>query len=191
MFLNKKVLNKLMKEAYKSGLIIANREDKWIYIAGRYWEVEMKRECIPKEILGDIISLVGNIPDPGERYLCTAEGNQLEIGKPMEITREAYTEGPLTITDTLQIGSCGTVQRFLQDDSTGAIYLVNQVYIDLSKGNIDEENGEYAPYDPFYCSTGLLWQTNMCRIAATFRHDMKNTKIINALKGVDITPDKA
>ena len=190
MFINEKVLNKLMKEAYKTGLVVAAREDGWLYIAGRYWEVEMKRRLIPKEILGNIISLIGELPDPGERYLATSEGNQLEIGKPMGITIEAYREGPLTITDTLQIGTCGTVQRFLQDPGTGAIYLVNQAYINLSKGTIDEEIGEYEPSDPFYCSTGLLWQTNICRMAATFRHDQKNTKIMNSLKGVDITPDK-
>lgn len=190
MFINEKVLNKLMKEAYKTGLVVAAREDGWIYIAGRYWEVEMSRRLIPKEILGNIISLIGELPDPGERYLATSEGNQLEIGKPMGITIEAYREGPLTITDTLQIGTCGTVQRFLQDPGTGAIYLVNQAYINLSKGTIDEEIGEYEPSDPFYCNTGLLWQTNICRMAATFRHDQKNTKIMNSLKGVDITPDK-
>ena len=87
MFINEKVLNKLMKEAYKTGLVVAAREDGWLYIAGRYWEVEMKRRLIPKEILGNIISLIGELPDSGERFLATSEGNQLEIGKPMGIYR--------------------------------------------------------------------------------------------------------
>ena len=154
MFINEKVLNKLMKEAYKTGLVVAAREDGWIYIAGRYWEVEMLRRLIPKEILGNIISLIGELPDPGERYLATSEGNQLEIGEPMGITIEAYRDGPLTITDTLQIGTCGTVQRFLQDSGTGAIYLVNQAYINLSKGTIDEEIGEYEPSEGCSASFG-------------------------------------
>ena len=45
MFLNEKVLNNLMKQAYKTdGLVIAQNEDNWVYIAGRCWEAEIKRE---------------------------------------------------------------------------------------------------------------------------------------------------
>ena len=52
MFLNEKVLNNLMKQAYKSdGLVIAQNEDNWVYIAGRFWETEIKREYIPKHLL--------------------------------------------------------------------------------------------------------------------------------------------
>lgn len=189
MFLNEKTLNNLMKQAYKTdGLVIAQNEDNWVYIAGRCWEVEIKREYIPKQTLANIIALAGELPEPGERFRSDKQGNQYEMEMPMSIDLKPYTMGPLTITNTLQIGTEGTLQRYLQDTDTGMLYLLNQAFINLSKGSIDEEHGEYVPSDPFYSKVGALWQNNICRMTATFRHDRKNKKTLDALKGVDLTP---
>ena len=184
MFLNEKVLNNLMKQAYKTdGLVIAQNEDNWVYIAGRFWEVEIKREYIPKQTLANIIALAGELPGAEERFRADKQGNQYEVEMPMSIDAKPYTMGPLTITNTLQIGTACTVQRYLQDTDTGMLYLLN-----LREGSIDEEHGEYVPSDPFYSKSGVLWQNNICRMTATFRHDKKNEKTLEALKGVDLTP---
>lgn len=189
MFLNEKILNKLMKDAYKTnGLVLAQNSDDWIYIAGRFWEAEIKREYIPKQTLANIIALTGELPGPVERFRSDKNGNQYETGMPTSINTKPYIMGPLIVTDTLQIGTAGTLQRYLQDLNTGMLYLLNQVYINLSKGSIDEENGEYAPSDPFYSKLGVLWQNNVCRMTAAFRHDRKNEKTLEALGGVDLTP---
>ena len=79
MFLQKKIFKRLMTEAYKHRLIVAMTEDDWLYIAGSYWEVNIKREYIPKETMGDIIALIGELPEPGERFSATKEGNQMEF----------------------------------------------------------------------------------------------------------------
>ena len=68
MFLRPTTLNALMKKAYKSGLAVARTEDDWMYIAGSYWEISVKKEFIPKRTLGDIIALIGELPGPGERF---------------------------------------------------------------------------------------------------------------------------
>lgn len=189
MFLNEKVLNNLMKQAYKTdGLVVAQTEDGWVYLTGRFWEAEIKREYIPKQTLANIIALAGELPEPGERFRSDKQGNQYEMEMLMSIDVKPYTMGPLTITDTLQIGTDGTLQRYLQDTDTGMLYLLNQAFINLSKGSIDEEHGEYVPSDPFYSKSGVLWQNNICRMTATFRHDRKNKKTLDALKGVDLTP---
>lgn len=189
MFLNEKVLNNLMKQAYKTdGLVVAQNEDNWVYIAGRFWEVEIKREYIPKQTLANIIALAGELPEPRERFRSDKQGNQYEMEMLMSIDIKPYTMGPLTITDTLQIGTAGTVQRYLQNTDTGMLYLLNQAFINLREGSIDEEQGEYAPSGPFYSKSGVLWQNNICRMTATFRHDKKNEKTLEALKGVDLTP---
>lgn len=189
MFLNEKVLNNLMKQAYKTdGLVVAQTEDGWVYLTGRFWEAEIKREYIPKQTLANIIALAGELPEPGERFRSDKQGNQYEMEMLMSIDVKPYTMGPLTITDTLQIGTDGTLQRYLQDTDTGMLYLLNQAFINLSKGSIDEEHGEYVPSDPFYSKSGVLWQNNICRMKATFRHDRKNKKTLDALKGVDLTP---
>lgn len=62
MFLRPSTLNALMKKAYKSGLTVARTEDDWLYIAGSYWEISVKKEFVPKRTLGDIIALIGELP---------------------------------------------------------------------------------------------------------------------------------
>ena len=52
MFLKPGTLNALMKKAYKSGLAVGRTEDDWLYIAGSYWEVSIKREFVAKKNIG-------------------------------------------------------------------------------------------------------------------------------------------
>lgn len=81
MFLSTSVLNNLMKKAYKTGLVVARTQDAqgndWLYLAGSYWEVSVNKDFIPKKTLGDIITLIGELPRPGERFKATKEGNQI------------------------------------------------------------------------------------------------------------------
>ena len=48
MFLNKKVFKRLMTQAYKEGLKVAMSFDGWLYLAGQYWEVSIKKRLHPK-----------------------------------------------------------------------------------------------------------------------------------------------
>lgn len=108
MFLSTSVLNNLMKKAYKTGLVVARTQDAqendWLYLAGSYWEVSVNKDFIPKT-LGDIITLIGELPRPGERFKATKEGNQIEIEMPMAINEEGFGTDTLTITDVLLIGT--------------------------------------------------------------------------------------
>lgn len=192
MFLKPGILNALMKKAYKSGLAVGRTEDDWLYIAGSYWEVSIKREFVAKKTLGDIISLTGELPDPGTRLLATKEGNQIEMEMPLRVNEGSFKErNILTITDVLLVGTQGTVQRLLQDEQTGQIFPVNNVFVAIIDNSlIEKDKGEYAVsdlfYDPFY---GILWSNNVCKLRASFRSDEKNDKVLKNLKGVDITPE--
>lgn len=192
MFLRPSALNALMKKAYKSGLAVARTEDDWLYIAGSYWEISVKKEFIPKRTLGDIIALIGELPAPGERFTATKEGNQLEMEMPLRVKDEPFRENnTLTITDVLLVGTRGTIQRLLQDESTGNIYVVNNVFVEIiDNAMLDKGNGEYPVTDPFFSPVyGILWQNNVCKLRAAFRSDEKNNKVLENLKGVDITPE--
>lgn len=192
MFLRPSTLNALMKKAYKGGLAVARTEDDWLYIAGSYWEISVKKEFIPKRTLGDIIALIGELPGPGERFTATKEGNQLEMEMPLRVKDEPFHENDtLTITDVLLVGTGGTIQRLLQDESTGNIYAVNNVFVAIvDNAMIDESRGEYPVTEPFFNPAyGILWQNNVCKLRAHFRSDDKNNKVLESLKGVDITPE--
>ena len=77
MFVKLSILKRLMKQAYKSGLALANSGER-ILIAGRYWEMDIRKEEMPKELLAAVIELAGELPEPGKRYSCTKDGNQQE-----------------------------------------------------------------------------------------------------------------
>lgn len=192
MFLKPGILNALMKKAYKSGLAVGRTEDDWLYLAGSYWEVSIKREFVSKKTLGDIITLTGELPDPGTRLLSTKEGNQIEMELPLKVNEEPFKEkNILTITDVLLVGTQGTVQRLLQDEQTGRIYPVNNVFVGIiDNAMIDRDKGEYEVQDPFFDPySGILWANNVCKLRAPFRSDEKNDKVLDNLKGVDITPE--
>lgn len=195
MFLSTSTLNGLMKKAYKTeGLTVARTlegERDWLYLAGSYWEVSVDKDFIPNKTLGDIITLVGELPQPGGRVLATREGNQMELDiLPMAVSEKGYTTDTLTITDVILIGTSGVVQRLLQDEMTGRIYPVNNVFIAIINNDmIEEDRGEYAVTEPFFNESGILWKNNACRLRARFRPDDKNTKVLAGLEGVDITPE--
>lgn len=108
MFLKPSILNRLMKQAYKTGLTVARTKDDWLYIAGRYWEISVKRDFISKRTMGDLIALVGELPAPGERFEATKEGNQMEAGLLLAVNDEPFRERrTLTISDVILIGSGG------------------------------------------------------------------------------------
>lgn len=67
MFLNPKILKKLLKEAYKHRTLYLACKAESLYIAAGYWEMEFLKEYIPKETLGDIVALSGMLPEDGQR----------------------------------------------------------------------------------------------------------------------------
>lgn len=169
MFLSTSVLNNLMKKAYKTGLVVARTQDAqgndWLYLAGSYWEASINKDFIPKKTLGDIITLIGELPRPGERFKTT--------------------------TNVLLIGTQGTAQRLLQDEQTGQIYPVNNVFVSIiNNAMIEDERGEYSVTEPFFNPIkGILWKNNVCKLRAHFRTDDKNIKVLKNLAGADITPE--
>lgn len=190
MFLNPTILNRLMKQAYKNGLRIGQSEDGWIYLGGYYWEVSVKKEFIPKRTLGDIIALVGELPTTGESFLADKNGNQMEMGR-TGIADEQRIERPCAVTNIILIGSGGIQQRLLQDEDTGDILLVNDIFINIISNEIvDQEKGEYYVeiplWDPAY---GILWKNNVCKLHAKLRCDERNEKTLKNLNGLDLTPE--
>ena len=66
MFLKTKVVNTLIKEAFRNGLVIASTEEI-IHLEGRYWMIDIDKWFLPKKIKAKLIELVGYIPETGER----------------------------------------------------------------------------------------------------------------------------
>ena len=192
MFLVPSVFNTMMKKAYKVGLVVARPTEEKLYISGGYWEASIRKEFIPKKTLGDIIALTGELPEVGERFRATKYGNQMEMELRRDIDLQAFEQSSqLTLTNVCLIGSWGKIQRLLQDEDTGVIYPVDDIFVrTVSDDVIDVESGEYTVSDPYFNpAAGVLWKNNVCAFRALFSSDEKNNKIMKALAGADITPE--
>lgn len=162
MFLNQKILSKLMKEACKGGLTVGREED-WIHLAGRGWKTIIKESNMPNKTKGDIVALLGKLPTSGECYRVTTK----------EIEEE---EGLLS-----------GMQRVLQFED-GKIVTVNNMFVDIvDNTSIDEKNGEYSADGPFDAGTEVYWENNVCIFwASKCTVGKNNEENIHQLSGLEL-----
>ena len=73
-------ITRLVKEAYKGvGLRIANTGEGYM-LSGRAWAMFGYHGDLPKELLGEIMKLIGEFPEDREQYLCSRDnGGQSEL----------------------------------------------------------------------------------------------------------------
>lgn len=186
MFVNTKELKKLMKEAFKAEfLIVGSREDMY-YIQGSYWKMLCKKRFVPKEILGLIVELTGEIPGDGECYCAGKSGNQMQLN-PMEI--EIPPEATeIEITDFVVLHKLGVAQRILQFPSSGNVYLINNKFAGMISARfIDAEHGELDP-ECALCSVnhGVFWANNVMKFTVCFREDDEHWPALMQLKNVKL-----
>lgn len=130
MFLKIKVVNTLIKEAFRNGLVIASTEEI-IHLEGRYWMIDIDKWFLPKEIKAKLIELVGYIPEVGERIVANKDGWQQEIGD-LQIVKENFDK-QLEVTSVMIKSAWEVNQRILQDEN-GRTYLINDVFVNMTTG---------------------------------------------------------
>lgn len=187
MFLNNTILKRLMKEAYKNeNMVVAQTEDRF-YIGGAYWEMDVRKAFIPKQIMAQVIELAGEVPAQGKAFRATKDGNLAEDGLRNEVQTEGI-EKTIDVTDIIIIGSLGTYQRVLQDRE-GKTYIVNNIFVDIADNNATEkERGEYNVTLPLYEETqGILWMNNVARFRAGWRIDEKHTSLLQEMSRLELT----
>ncbi len=184
MFLSTKIVNKLIKEAFKTGLVIAATEES-IHLEGTYWMIDIKKDFLPKEIMAKIIELTGRIPEAGERVVANKDGWQYEVGV-LEIEKE-FDGKRLEATNVSIKSVWGIYQRVLQDEN-GKMYLINDVFIDMTKGT-ELEEGEEFPEKPLYNESGVEWKNNAGALYVRFRQDMQHERILEEMTKIDLTED--
>ncbi len=190
MFLKTNLLNRLMKQAYAGGrLIVARRGDR-IYLCGGYWEVEAEKGYISKKTMGDLISLIGELPEDGERFRAGKNGNQMEMEMPMGIAIDLFDpRNRLTVTDLILLHQNVVEQRILQDEDTGTLYLINNLFVDMVDNKcIEEGKGEAGVSDRpmFHPKLGVLWYNGRCRLHVLFREP---EEILESLQGIPLIPE--
>ena len=127
MFLKPQILKRIIKSAYnQSSLVLANTGEN-MYISGGYWEMEIKKEFLPKTILAAVIELAGEIPSEGGRFIASKTENKNVPGR-MHVDIEGINQN-IEISDVIIMSKTKVAQRLLQDLDTQQIILVNNTYI--------------------------------------------------------------
>lgn len=186
MFLRDREFRRLLKNAYKGGLILANHDGR-IYMSGWGWEMDIKREYLPKTILAQIIELAGELPDEEERFSATKEGNQMELGT-MEVSISdigAMAE----ITKVAIITSCGAPMRVLKTKPFGKVVLLLENVIQMvSEKCIDNVKGEEVPAGPMYVEgEGIIWWNNIMRFKVMYRTvDESEQELVTQLEKIHL-----
>ena len=190
MFLKTNLLKRLMKQAYAGGGLVVARRGDWIYLSGSYWEVEVRKRYIPKKTMGDLISLIGELPEDKERFRAGKDGNQIEIEMPMGISTDFFEPGNrLVVTDLILLHQNVVEQRILQDTDTGTLYLINNLFVDMVDNKcIEEGKGETGVSDQpmFHPKLGVLWDNGHCRLHVLFR---ESEEILESLQGIPLIPE--
>lgn len=163
MFLRKNEFKRLLKSAYKGGLVVGNTGER-IYLSGWGWEMDILREYLPKEILAQIIELAGELPEEGESFSSTKEGNQYECRTLEDMTVAVRgTSFPIEMTKVIFDSSKTAPTRIYQISSTGKIVLVYLSDLDMIDNRvIDTYNGEIEAMGPLYApGEGIFWKNNV------------------------------
>lgn len=189
MFINIRILKTLMKEAYKGGgLKLAQSEDRF-YIAGSYWEMDVLKWNMPKQIMAQIIDLAGEIPDVGTRkryYRVNKEEGSCEDEGTLYVQPREYVEAE--VTDLLLIDAFGVKNRILQ--VTDHLEIVNDVFIVIADSmSIEDPDREGHIRGPFFEGSSILWESNFARFRAYRKQDNKHERLLKELAMIDLTED--
>ena len=164
MFISAAGFKKLVKEAYRNGSLRLGNNGYGILIAGSYWAMCVDEAELPKKAKAAIIELTGIIPEAGEMYHCTKEGNQMEMGGTIPdvlyMSRNAI-EAEEEMEDTKVILCEYSKNRILQNTKTGKIVKIQDECFRMIDKKLIKEN-ESFPVGPNRGENGGIYWHNNC-----------------------------
>ena len=193
MFIKSQGFKKLINEAYKGfGLRIGN-DGEGYYISGGYWVIWVMHGWIPKKELASIIELTGEMPEPGQGFKATKEGNQYELP-----WNEAYAamknamecEEYMDVTPMTLKYKNGQQARILQNPVNKTIVLISERFIDIIDNTVAEyDKGEFQAEGPMISGKmqGIFWRNDTMALHVYPRTDDENKELIRHIEAFDIT----
>lgn len=184
MFLNESKFARTMKTAYKNNGLRVHNADGTFYIEGNTWMAKFLDGAMPKEIMGELIKLIGKIPACGESINYSKDGMQMEINMPLE---RIEMEDNVTY-DILPITIMGSTLIAAPDDTKHLISSSLLEVVDISKIEKEQDDGTLIleSYSESLDSNRLAWSDG----EVTFMIDFsKNTeyvdRLLDDLKSID------
>lgn len=177
----------MVTEAFKGAGLRLGNDSTGLLIAGSYWSMWIKEGKITKKAMAKIIELTGMIPEAGEMYLCTKEGNQMEIDGVRPETLDVLSNAinaKTELEDTEMIFD--EVCRILQQPVTGKITCISERMferIDMREKEEDEEWAE-GPYLGKY--GGVYWNSNHMALMVMPVSGIDSNPLIRYLENINI-----
>ena len=158
MFIDEKILIRLMKKAQKGTGVYIGRWDGWYVIGGSYWKARIAVGCLPRTVAAAFVELSGAIPQEGEAWTADKEKNQMEAFDIWETTDR--TQSRLYVRPIWLATPGGTPLRVLQGDD-GSIFTYPEALVCAAFGPVDTKNQEENKEGPAWIGDGwAIWHTN-------------------------------
>lgn len=160
MFINEKILTRLMKNAYKRNGVYMGREEGWYYLKGGYWDAKIAVGCMPRPILALMFEMCGAIPEEGEGWTSDHEKDQYELFlRGISVPEDRRV--PMYLRRVALISRGGTAMQVLQLDNDEVMYFRPELLAAADLASVDRSNGEEMIRGPYYDGeNGAFWETN-------------------------------
>lgn len=192
MFINEKILKKLMIKAFKTTGLYMNRMDGWYMLKGSGWEAKIAEGCIGKEILSAMVACAGVIPQEGEAWTADTEKLQIEaqfdqwpaLPKPEKAAE-------MSVTPCAVLSSGGEVYRILQFTEGGILTFREILIAAADVTRIDQANQESTLLGPFSDKYhGAFWQTNQAVWHILSTAPNRTDNLLDRMSGIRLSYDE-
>lgn len=187
MFIKISVLKNLLKNAYKGIGIMVHNNAGDILIQGTSWVLIFYGGNMPKEIKGELIKFIGDLPKVDEAFRITEDGNQMAI----DLTDDSLLGAPKDewkITNLLY--EAGGTYRIVENAETKEKKMILAAYTEMVdlKQLSKEETAPEGPYIPEGALNCMAWRTEEVLYAAYITDTSGNQKLsefLNVLKNTN------
>ena len=194
MFVHLKDFKRLLKQAYTGvGLCVARRGDD-VLLSGSDWVIATEKGSMDTKQLAAVIELTGELPEKGERFRATKEGNQYEISEVhwemidrTDVDREKKEK--LTVTPiVLERYPNGKAMRVLQA-ADGRVEVLNDRFvkaIDSASMNLDHEHEVQGPFFNPKFPKQVYWKSEATTLTAILcdQDELKEKDILEYLRDI-------
>ena len=176
MFIKISILKKLMQSAYKGvGLMVHNNAGD-ILIQGKSWVLMFYGGKIPKEIKGELIKFIGDLPKVGEAFKITEDGNQMAI----DLTDDSLLGKPVNEWNITKLYyGAGATYKIVENVQTKEKKMILAAYTEIVDLNLLDKNepAPEGPYIPEGAPSCMAWKTEDVLYAAYITDTSSNQEL--------------
>ncbi|MBP5185943.1 MAG: hypothetical protein J6040_02695 [Clostridiales bacterium] len=187
MFIRQQEFKKLLKVAVKKGDLNLYFSNTVILITSEFFQIELDRLFIPKDMLGVIIGFAGRIPKVGECITLGEFGEQTAMPV-YQFPDPAENEDIEYLSETPFVISTSGEARILQNRESGRIYLIPEMISKMCDQDlVDVQSGETSMDGPAIDPEGwVYWWNERAKVRFWSIRRSKYETILGAMQHIDL-----